>query len=265
MSDLILTDQHERFVLAGYAAFVDESVIYQEFRAAFPEAINIFSEELGETKLPTLLKDSISHLSPAHPKFDKERLGLLFDALRREYLNGEDSAFMGQSRNRLEVMNDVRLKLMAHAEENPDELTDCMKLIINATREARAEKMAFMKASDTARFSISPEELASLLGKLPPHKQEQFAQSYESGEEHPELFIQRLQREVEAYEQENENGKNSTEQGQEVLPNPESIGHESAGDGRSFDELEVQRITNGDIQSPNGDRETGEADTVQLT
>ena len=259
-----LTDQQERYVLAGYAAFVDEDVIYEEFRAAFPEAVNLFAEEIGETKVPPILKLAIRHLSPAHPKFDKERLGITFDALRREYLNSEEDVFMGQSRNRLEVMNEVRLKLMKHAEQNADEFVDCMKLIIEATKEARAEKMAFEKLAEVARFSVSPEDIASMLGKLPPHKQEEFTRAYATGAEHPEIFIERLTREVEAIESENE--QDTTQSGQEVLPEVESNGQvQESGEGYEAYEPQAEPGTERDIQSTYVDSPPEHRDTVEYT
>ena len=239
-----LTEQQEKFVVAGYAAFADSDVIYSEFCEAFPEALNLFGEHLGEQESRVMLRRAINLLSRTHPKFPVERLGILFDSLRREYLNSQGDAFMGQSRNRLEVADDIRRRLLAYAEENPEHLPECMKLINDVLKEARTETATFHKLAEQTRNPVSPDELTSLLAKLPTHKRDEIVKEL-AGEVDLAIITQRIKSEVEEFE--NDSGKNSSGENQKILPTDE-------GDGQGQEQglAEVQHSPNTDAEGSAG-------------
>ena len=252
---LELTEQHERYILSGYAAFIDEDLIYKEFCAAFPESIDHFAEEHGERESREALRRSISHLSPSHPKFPSNRLKIHFDALRREFLNQQEDAFMGHSRNRLEVLNDVRKQLLMYASSMKEDTTDflgTMRLIIETAREARSESVAFQRLSETDRFSVSPEEIASMLSKLPLETRNTYMELYKAGE-HPEVIINKLQMEVRDLTKDEKDTHDASDK--KVLPAPE----DTEGGQNGADETQSGAI--GDTQS--SDLSTADAEDAE--
>lgn len=234
------TDQQERFILGGYAAFCESDTVYREFCEAFPDALNLFSEHYGEKESRVILKQSVKELDRTHPKFP-DRLVPMFDALRRSYLNSQEDAFMGQSRNRLEVADEMRIRLLAYADENPERAPECIKLVIDVLKEARVETETFYKLAEERRGTVAPEELADLLGKLPLEKRDPLVKELQAGGD-PEIIVGKIRKEVEALE--NDAGQhNGNEQNQEIL----SI-NESNGQGTEVGVIEVQRHPDSDAE-----------------
>ena len=210
-----LNDQQERFVLSGHAAFAERERIYDEFTAAFPEAIDKFSEEVGEQNYRPMLKRIIRELHPGHPKFDEEKHRVQFDGLRRYYLNTQEEAFMGQHRNRLEVADEMRRKLLRHADANPEELVECMKVLNQVNKQAMVESIEHLKVQQETATVIAPDELMELVSRLPPDKRAEAVNALRGGE-HPEIVIQRIQKELEATG--DEQSTDEAEQSEKVLP-----------------------------------------------
>ena len=196
MKDLMVevinfTAQQEEYVLSCYAAFEDEDTAYNEFREAFPDAVDRFAEHYGERNVEYLQR-AISVLHPRHPDFPANRLGVLFDALRRHYLTSHEDSLLGQSRNRLRIAEEILFKLQDHAKSNPEEFLDSCKLQMSVLKDARAEDEMYRKLYQSKQPLITPEEVARLIAPLSDEQLEEFTQAYNDGE-HPNRIIERIQ------------------------------------------------------------------------